>query len=92
MKQQNMAILIACASLVSMGAQAKTPFTLTSTDFVLGQTVAQKHMLNGFGCKGGNQSPQLSWRGAPKGTKSFVLTMYDPDAPTGSGWWHWVVV
>ncbi len=91
MKKQSIAILVAYASLVSMEGHAKTPFTLTSADFVPGQPVAQKHMLNGFGCTGGNQSPQLSWHGAPKGTKSFVLTMYDPDAPTGSGWWHWVV-
>jgi len=47
---------------------------------------------NAMGCKGDNISPQISWQGAPAGTKSFVVTMYDPDAPTGSGWWHWVVV
>jgi len=45
----------------------------------------------GFGCKGGNISPSFSWSGAPSGTKRFALTNYDPDAPTGSGWWHWVV-
>jgi Raf kinase inhibitor-like YbhB/YbcL family protein len=48
-------------------------------------------MLNSFGCTGGNKSPQLAWSGAPAGAKSFVLTMYDADAPTGSGFWHWVV-
>lgn len=47
---------------------------------------------NSFGCQGGNQSPQVKWSGAPAGTRSFVLTMYDPDAPTGSGWWHWVAI
>jgi len=47
-------------------------------------------VANVFGCKGGNISPELSWRDAPQGTKSYAVTMYDPDAPTGSGWWHWV--
>ena len=48
-------------------------------------------VLNGFGCSGGNISPEIVWQNPPEGTKSFALTIYDPDAPTGSGWWHWVV-
>lgn len=64
-------------------------FTLTSQD--LGGQATQRHEFNGFGCSGDNQSPQLSWQNAPKGTKSFAITMYDPDAPTGSGFWHWIV-
>jgi Raf kinase inhibitor-like YbhB/YbcL family protein len=64
-------------------------FTLSSTD--LGGQATKTQEFNGFGCEGENKSPQLSWQNAPEGTKSFAITMYDPDAPTGSGWWHWVV-
>jgi len=46
-------------------------------------------VFQGFGCEGGNQAPNLTWSGAPDGTRSFAVTVYDPDAPTGSGWWHW---
>lgn len=46
---------------------------------------------NGIGWEGKNVSPQLAWSGAPAGTKSFAIMAYDPDAPTGSGWWHWTV-
>ena len=68
---------------------SQSTFTLTS-DHLGGQATAQE-IFNGFGCEGSNVSPQLSWKNAPAGTKSFALTMYDPAAPTGSGWWHWVM-
>jgi Raf kinase inhibitor-like YbhB/YbcL family protein len=71
------------------GTMAK--FTLTSTDFSDGGTLANAQVFNEFGCKGGNVSPALAWSGAPAGTQSFALLMHDPDAPTGSGWWHWLV-
>lgn len=64
-------------------------FTLSSSD-LKGQ-LTNKEVFSGFGCSGENISPELSWKDAPKGTKSFAVTVYDPDAPTGSGWWHWVV-
>ncbi len=70
---------------------AMAKFTLTSTDFTAGGTLANAQVFNEFGCKGGNVSPALAWSGAPAGTQSFALLMHDPDAPTGSGWWHWVV-
>ncbi|HSX59469.1 MAG TPA: kinase inhibitor [Tahibacter sp.] len=67
-------------------------FRVTSSDIADGATLPHKHVFNGFGCDGDNLSPQLSWSGAPAGTRSFAITVYDPDAPTGSGWWHWTVV
>jgi Raf kinase inhibitor-like YbhB/YbcL family protein len=64
-------------------------FTLKSNE--IGGQGTKKQEFNGFGCDGTNSSPQLSWSNAPVGTKSFAITVYDPDAPTGSGFWHWVV-
>jgi Raf kinase inhibitor-like YbhB/YbcL family protein len=64
-------------------------FTLKSTD--LGGQLTEDQVFSGFGCTGKNISPSLNWMNAPQGTKSFAFTVYDPDAPTGSGWWHWVV-
>ena len=69
-------------------------FRLTSPDFNDGDYLDSKHILAeayGFGCAGGNTSPALKWEDPPAGTESFTLTMYDPDAPTGSGFWHWLV-
>ena len=66
-------------------------FILKSKDITEGSKLSHSQVFRGFGCQGDNQSPQLFWQNAPEGTKSFVVTVYDPDAPTGSGWWHWVV-
>jgi Raf kinase inhibitor-like YbhB/YbcL family protein len=66
-------------------------FKVTSADFKDGK-LQNAQYAGAMGCTGGNLSPEVSWSGAPKGTKSFVLTMYDKDAPTGSGFWHWVVI
>ncbi|MEA1983730.1 MAG: YbhB/YbcL family Raf kinase inhibitor-like protein [Campylobacterota bacterium] len=63
-------------------------FTLTSNE--LSGQLTKKQEFNGFGCSGKNISPDLAWSDAPKGTKSFAILMYDKDAPTGSGWWHWM--
>ncbi len=67
-------------------------FTVTSSTIKDGAPFASAQMSGAFGVPGGKDvSPQLSWSGAPKGTKSYAVTMYDPDAPTMSGFWHWVV-
>lgn len=66
-------------------------FRLTSPAVKDKGKIDQVQVFSGFGCTGGNLSPELQWEGAPKDAKSFALTVYDPDAPTGSGWWHWVI-
>src|SRR5450756_1694987 len=81
---------LAVSALAASAAHAQD-FTLTSPDLKDGGTIANEQVITGFGCTGGNISPALSWSGAPAGTKSFAINMLDPDAPTGSGWWHWVV-
>ncbi len=77
---QILTVLIAFSSSL-FGQQT---FTLSSNN--LGGEATINEEFNGFGCIGENKSPQLSWKNAPEGTKSFAVTMYDPDAPTGSGW------
>ena len=70
-------------------------FKVVSESFKDGDYLGKDHVMSadfGFGCAGGNKSPHLKWSGAPEGTKSFAITCYDPDAPTGSGFWHWLVV
>ena len=79
------------AAFFGAEAAAAQTMTLTSPDIAPGATIATEQVANVFGCTGGNVSPALSWSGAPKDTKSFALSVYDPDAPTGSGFWHWVV-
>jgi Raf kinase inhibitor-like YbhB/YbcL family protein len=66
-------------------------FRLWSRDIKDGARLPEAQVLNGMGYNGGNISPHLAWEGTPAGTESFIVTCYDPDAPTGSGWWHWVV-
>ncbi len=63
---------------------------LSSPDIRAGR-LADAQVADGFGCNGGNTSPALKWSGVPANAKSLVLTAYDPDAPTGSGFWHWAV-
>lgn len=83
-----MMIILLFASICSAHA---SEFTLTSPQFKHNSTLPEEQVYAGFGCSGGNISPELNWQNAPKGTKSFAVSVYDPAAPTGSGWWHWMV-
>src|SRR6266566_2672649 len=91
------AMALAASALMAANQPIRTAqstagkLTVTSTNISPGGKIADAQVYNSFGCKGGNVSPELSWGSAPAGTRSFALLMHDPDAPTGSGWWHWVV-
>jgi Raf kinase inhibitor-like YbhB/YbcL family protein len=84
-------VMGAALSAADPSAAAGGGLELTSSDIADGKTMALAQVFNSFGCSGKNVSPALSWSHAPPGTQSFALLVHDPDAPTGSGWWHWVV-
>lgn len=91
------ATVLATSAIVPLsgcgGANAQTTtqaFSLSSPDLP-GGVFQPAHLADGFGCTGGNLSPELVWSDAPAGTQSFALQVHDPDAPTGSGFWHWTV-
>jgi Raf kinase inhibitor-like YbhB/YbcL family protein len=83
-------LFFTAAALVVLATPAFAEMKLTSPDIAEGKPLGAAQVLNGFGCSGGNQAPALSWSGAPAATKSYVVMLRDPDAPTGSGFWHWV--
>ncbi len=83
------ALIVVVFGLLGFGSIHAQEFTLKSDD--LSGQLTETHVFSGFGCTGKNISPSLKWINAPKDTKSFAVTVYDPDAPTGSGWWHWVI-
>ncbi|ODS57763.1 MAG: hypothetical protein ABS36_04775 [Acidobacteria bacterium SCN 69-37] len=83
--------LLLIASVALSAAPGQTPTFRLWSDDVTGGSFGSEQVYNSFGCTGSNLSPHLAWSGAPKDTQSFVITVYDPDAPTGSGFWHWVV-
>ena len=82
--------IVALTLLVLSANQAYAEsLELKSSSISEGQKLSESQVFKGFGCKGDNLAPELSWSGVPEGTKSLAITVYDPDAPTGSGWWHW---
>lgn len=88
-------IILVCIGLfiVIIGFQSAwaDKFSLTSPQLKDGGMMPVNQIFHGFGCTGKNISPELIWHNPPAGTKSFAVMVYDPDAPTGSGWWHWVI-
>ncbi len=86
MKRNNLTLILILLFALTGCSQTQT-FTLKSND--VGGQATLKQVYSG--CGGENRSPQLSWENPPKGTKSFAVTIYDKDAPTGSGWWHWLI-
>jgi len=81
------ALLLAAACSAHAGN-----FKVTTDAADANGVIAQRFAFKGYGCTGQNRTPTIRWDGVPDGTKSLALTVYDPDAPTGSGWWHWAVI
>ena len=89
MSSRSAAAILSLVLALPLGAKPGG-FRLWSPD-ITGAALPLDQVFNGMGCAGKNISPELRWSGAPAATKSFAVTVYDPDAPTGSGWWHWTV-
>lgn len=85
---QKLFLFVLLAVLAGGSASAQT-FTLKSSE--VGGQATNRQFANSFGCHGENASPELHWENAPAGTQAFAVTIYDKDAPTGSGFWHWTI-
>lgn len=85
--KRGLALIVFLTASTAFAADLK----VSSETIKEGGTLTNTQVFSGFGCTGENISPDLKWSGAPKETKFFAVTVYDPDAPTGSGWWHWTV-
>lgn len=90
MKIKSLFLLAFFVSCSMNSANAK--LSINSTDIAPNAMITNKHVFKGFGCLGENIFPNISWQNPPLGIKGYALTVYDPDAPTGSGWWHYVAV
>lgn len=86
-----MTAFVLIATIFLQNAKA-AEFTLRGPTLLDNQPLHNDHVFNGFGCTGKNISPKLVWDSPPKGTEGYAVTVFDPDAPTDSGWWHWIVV
>ncbi len=87
-KINRLMVLVLCLSALTAYAG---DFSLSSPAVKPGASMDQEQVYNGYGCQGQNRSPALEWTAGPEGTRSYAVTVFDPDAPNGSGWWHWVV-
>ena len=85
-------VLFALLTTCLPGVATAAGFTLTSNDFVNGRTLSPRQVYDGAPCHGGNVSPDVAWRNVPARTRSIAVTLFDPDAGHGQGWWHWIVV
>lgn len=85
-----LALSLLAAAIASSMQLAVASFSLSSGAFHRGATIPHEYSFNGFGCTGRNLSPDLAWTPGPANTKSYAITVFDPDARTGVGWWHWI--
>ena len=84
-------LVVIVGALLAGSVALAQDFTLSSEAVPADSRLTDEHVYAGFGCTGKNVSPDLKWSPGPEGTQSYAVTVYDPDAPTGSGWWHWLV-
>jgi Raf kinase inhibitor-like YbhB/YbcL family protein len=85
-------VAVTFLTAAALGPAFAADFKLTSSDIGPDKPLAQDFVFSGYGCTGKNESPALQWSGAPQGTKSYAVALFDPDAMQGRGFWHWLMV